>query len=109
MKTSIASCTPKEITPSEIATPSMTNTQEKTVRGTLKKTIRKKDEDNHEDKRFQKSRGDSSSNLHWGPKFQKQTSRKASSTNHHGSRTGYSKISQLVTVSNLVFKRRPMD
>ena len=29
-------------TPSEIATPSMIDTQEKIVRGTLKKTIRKK-------------------------------------------------------------------
>ena len=42
MKTCIASCTPKEITPSEIATASMIDTQEKIVRGTLKKTIRKK-------------------------------------------------------------------
>ena len=57
LKTCIASGTLKEITPSEIATPSMTNTQEKTVRGTLKKTIRKKDEDNHEDQGFQKSMG----------------------------------------------------
>ena len=57
MKTCIASGTLKEITPSEIATPSMIDTQEKIVRRTPKKTIRKKDEDNHEDKGFQKSRG----------------------------------------------------
>ena len=56
MKTCVASCTPKEITPSEIATPSMIDTQEKIVRGASKKTIRKK-EDNLEDKGFQKSRG----------------------------------------------------
>ena len=42
MKTCIASCTPKEITPSEIATPSKIDTQEKIVRRTPKKTIRKK-------------------------------------------------------------------
>ena len=42
MKTCVASCTLKEITPSEIATPLMTDIQEKIVRGTLKKTIRKK-------------------------------------------------------------------
>ena len=42
MKTCIASGTLKEITPSEIATPSMIDKQEKIVRGTLKKTIRKK-------------------------------------------------------------------
>ena len=42
MKTCIASCIPKEITPSEIATPSMIDTQEKIVKGALKKTIRKK-------------------------------------------------------------------
>ena len=42
LKTCIASCTLKEITPSEIATPSMIDTQEKIVMGTLKKTIRKK-------------------------------------------------------------------
>ena len=57
LKTCIASSTLKEITLSEIATPSMIDTQEKIVRGTLKKTIRKKEEDNHEDKGFQKSRG----------------------------------------------------
>ena len=57
LKTCIASCTLKEITPSEIATPSMIDTQEKIVRGALKKTIRKKDEDNHEDKGLQKPRG----------------------------------------------------
>ena len=48
LKTCIASSTLKEITPSEIATPSMIDTQEDN---------QKKDEDNHEDKRFQKSRG----------------------------------------------------
>ena len=42
MKTCVASCTLKEITPSEIATPSMIDTQEKIVRGASKKTIRKK-------------------------------------------------------------------
>ena len=42
MKTCIASGILKEITPSEIATPSMIDTQEKIVRETLKKTIRKK-------------------------------------------------------------------
>ena len=42
MKTCVASCTLKEITPSEIVTPSMIDTQEKIVRGALKKTIRKK-------------------------------------------------------------------
>ena len=42
MKTCVASCTLKEITPSEIATPSMIDTQERIVRGALKKTIRKK-------------------------------------------------------------------
>ena len=56
LKTCIASCTPMESTPSEIATPSTNDTQGKIVRGTIKKTDRKK-EDNHEDKGFQKSRG----------------------------------------------------
>ena len=42
LKTCVASCTLKEITPSEIATPSMNDTQGKIVRGTLKKTIRKR-------------------------------------------------------------------
>ena len=42
LKTCIASGTLKEITPSEIATPSMIDTQEKIVRRTPKKTIRKK-------------------------------------------------------------------
>ena len=41
-KTYVAHCTLMGSTPSEIATPSMINTQEKIVRGTLKKTIRKK-------------------------------------------------------------------
>ena len=57
LKTCIAHCTLIESTPLEIATPSMNDTQEKIVRGALKKTIRKKDEDNHEDLGFQKSRG----------------------------------------------------
>ena len=52
MKTCIAPCTPKEITPSEIATPSKIDTQEKIVRRIPKKAIRKKEEDNHEDKGF---------------------------------------------------------
>ena len=42
MKTCFASSTLKEITQSEIATHSMIDTQEKIVRETLKKTIRKK-------------------------------------------------------------------
>ena len=42
MKTCVASCTPKEITPSEIATPSKIVTQEKIVRRIPKKVIRKK-------------------------------------------------------------------
>ena len=42
LKTCIASGTLKEITPSEIATPSMIDTQEKIGRETLKKTIRKR-------------------------------------------------------------------
>ena len=42
LKTCIASCTPMESTPSEIATPSTNDTQGKIVRGTLKKTVRKK-------------------------------------------------------------------
>ena len=42
LKTCIAPCTLKEITPSEIATPSMIDTEEKIVREILKKTIRKK-------------------------------------------------------------------
>ena len=42
MKTCIASSTLKEIAPSEIATPSMIDTQEKIVRRTPMKTIRKK-------------------------------------------------------------------
>ena len=41
-KTYIAHYTLMGSTPSEIATPSMIDTQEKIVRGTLKKTIRKK-------------------------------------------------------------------
>ena len=57
MKTCIASCIPKEITPSEIATPSKIDTQEKIVRRIPKEDNQKKDEDNHEDKGFQKSRG----------------------------------------------------
>ena len=56
LKTCVASCTPKEITPSEIATPSKIDTQEKIVRRIPKKAIKKK-EDNHEDMGFQKSRG----------------------------------------------------
>ena len=42
MKACVASCTLKEITPSEIATPSKIDTQEKIVRRIPKKTIRKK-------------------------------------------------------------------
>ena len=42
MKTCIASCTPKEITPSEIATPSKIDTQGKIVKRIPKKAIRKK-------------------------------------------------------------------
>ena len=42
MKTCVASCTPKKITPSEIATPSKIDTQEKIVRRIPKKAIRKK-------------------------------------------------------------------
>ena len=56
MKACIASYTPMESTPSEIATPSTKNTLEKIARETIKKIIRKKG-DNHEDKGFQKSRG----------------------------------------------------
>ena len=57
MKTCVASCTPREITPSKIATPSKIDTQERIVRKIPKKVIKKKEEDNHEDKGFQKSRG----------------------------------------------------
>ena len=92
LKTCIASCTLKEITSSEIATPSMNDTQGKIVRGTLKKTVRKKKKTTTKTK-DSKNLGDSSSDLRWGPRFQKQTSRKASPTNHHGSRTVYSKLS----------------
>ena len=74
-----------------------------------KQYTRKDSKGNHEDKGFQKIQGDGSSDLYRGPRFQKQASRKVSSTNHHGNGAGYSKISQLVTVSNPVFKRRPMD
>ena len=42
LKTCVASCTPKEITPSEIATPSKIDTQERIVRKIPKKAIRKK-------------------------------------------------------------------
>ena len=42
LKTCIASYTPMESTPSEIATPSTNDTEGKIVRGTLKKTVRKK-------------------------------------------------------------------
>ena len=42
MKTCNASCTLKQIIPSESATPSKIVTQEKIARGILKKTIRKK-------------------------------------------------------------------
>ena len=108
LRTYVAPCTPMESTPLEIATPSTKDTQRKIVRGTIKKTIKKR--------RWQpwrqgipKIQGDSSSNLCRGSRFQKQTSRKASVTNHHGSRTCYTKISQLVRVSDSIFKRRPMD
>ena len=42
MKTCVASCTLKEITPSEIATPSKIDTQGKIVRRIPEKAIRKK-------------------------------------------------------------------
>ena len=42
MKTCVASCTLKEITPSEIATPSKIDTQERIVRKIPKKAIKKK-------------------------------------------------------------------
>ena len=42
MKTCVASCTPKEITPLEIATPSKIDTQGKIVKRIPKKAIRKK-------------------------------------------------------------------
>ena len=42
LKTSVASCTPKEITPLEIATPSKIDIQGKIVRRIPKKAIRKK-------------------------------------------------------------------
>ena len=43
LKTCIAHCTLMESTPLEIVTPSMNDTQEKIVRETIKKTIRKKE------------------------------------------------------------------
>ena len=42
LRTYVAPYTPMESTPSEIATPSTNDTQGKIVRGTLKKTVRKK-------------------------------------------------------------------
>ena len=42
LKTCVAPCTPKEITPSEIATPSKIDIQGKIVRRIPKKAIRKK-------------------------------------------------------------------
>ena len=42
MKTCVAPCTPKEIIPSEIATPSKIDTQERIARKIPKKAIRKK-------------------------------------------------------------------
>ena len=42
MKTCVASCTPKEITPSEIATPSKIDTQERIVRKIQKEDNKKK-------------------------------------------------------------------
>ena len=42
LKTCVAPCTPKEITPSEIATPSKIDTRGKIVRRIPKKAIRKK-------------------------------------------------------------------
>ena len=57
MKTCIASGTLKEITPSEIATPSMIDTQEKIVRETLKKTIRQKMKTTTKTRDSKKSRG----------------------------------------------------
>ena len=108
MKTCVAPCTPKEITPSEIAIPSKIDTRGNIVRRIPKKAIRKKKKTTTKT-RDSKNPGGSSSNLCRGSRFQKQTSRKASAVNHQGSRTGYSKISQLVTVSNPIFKRRPMD
>ena len=44
LRTYVAPCTPMENTPSKIATPSTKDTLEKIVRGTIKKTIRKKKE-----------------------------------------------------------------
>ena len=57
LRTCVALCTPTGGTPSEIATPSMKGTLEKIARETIKKTIRKKEGDNNDDKGFQKSRG----------------------------------------------------
>ena len=57
LRTYVAPCTPMESTPLKIATPSTKDTLEKIARETIKKTTRKKEGDNHEDKGFQKSRG----------------------------------------------------
>ena len=69
----------------------------------------KKEEDNHEDKGFQKSRGTVAVIFVGVPDSRSKHQEKLASPNHHGSRTSYTKISQLVTVSNPIFKRRPMD
>ena len=57
MKTCVASCTPMGSTPSEIATPSTKDTQGKIVRGTLKKTVRKKKKTTMKTRDSKKSRG----------------------------------------------------
>jgi hypothetical protein len=57
LKICIVSSTLREITQWETAVSSLIDTQEKVIRGTRKKTTRKKGEDNIEDKGFQQSKG----------------------------------------------------
>ena len=68
LKICIASYTLMESTPSEIATPSKIDTQEKIVRRTPKKTIRKKMRTTTKT-RDSKNLGDGSSDLRRGPRF----------------------------------------
>ena len=67
-KTYVAHCTLMGSTPSEIATPSMIDTQEKTVRGTLKKTTRKRRRQARR-QGIPKNQGDNSSDLRWDFRF----------------------------------------
>ena len=108
LKTYVAHCTLMGGTPSEIATLSMIDTQEKIVRGTPKRTIRKKNEDNHEDEGFQKLRGTVAVIFSGAPDCRSKHQEKLALRTIMTAEPATPRY-QLVIVSNPIYQRRPMD